>query len=174
MVKTEEEKRQYRLERYWKNPEKYRKRSRESAEKNKESRKKYQKKWREENREYIHLKRIENQEEIKKKRDIKKKEIKTTVMAHYSKKLSNSDVPCCNCCGENQFLIFLTIDHIKGWKNYHEPDLSHRKGAKRLGGKELYRYLQKNNFPSGYQVLCMNCNAAKSENEVCPHQRSTK
>jgi hypothetical protein len=85
-------------------------------------------------------------------------------MKHYSKKLSNSEIPSCNCCGENQFLIFLTIDHIKGWKNYNE-------GPKRLGGKDLYRYLQKNDFPEGYQVLCMNCNSAKSDDEVCPHQR---
>ena len=116
----------------------------------------------------------EKREDIKKKRDAKRLEIKLDVFSHYSKKLSNSTIPCCNCCGENKFLIFLTIDHVKGWKNYNEPDLSKRKGSKRLGGNQLYRYLQKNNFPSGYQVLCMNCNSAKSDNEVCPHQRSKK
>ena len=136
--------------------------------------KKYQKEWRKNNQKWIEKYKGENREEYNKKNVSRDKKIKNDVMVHYSKKLSNSDVPCCNCCGENQFLVFLTIDHIKGWKNYNEPDLSKRKGAKRLGGKELYRYLQKNNFPSGYQVLCMNCNSAKSENEFCPHQRSTK
>ena len=34
-------------------------------------------------------------------------------MAHYSKKLSNSDIPCCNCCGENQFLIFSSQQAIQ-------------------------------------------------------------
>ena len=102
---------------------------------------------------------------------IERRNQKTAVMAHYSKKLSNSDIPCCNCCGENQFLIFLTIDHIKGWRNSKETE---RRGGKRLTGKDLYHYLQKNNFPAGYQVLCMNCNSAKSDDEVCPHQRSDK
>ena len=109
----------------------------------------------------------EKREEIKKKRDAKRLEIKLEVLSHYSKKLSNSKIPCCNCCGENKFLIFLTIDHIKGRKNYDE-------GPRRLIGKELYRFLQKNNFPKGYQVLCMNCNSAKSDNDKCPHQKRKK
>jgi hypothetical protein len=117
--------------------------------------------------EYQKKRREEKYDEIKKKRDAKRLEIKSDVFSHYSKKLSNSTTPCCNCCGENKFLIFLTIDHITGWKNYDE-------GPKRLVGKEMYRFLQKNNYPTGYQVLCMNCNSAKSDKGICPHQRSKK
>jgi hypothetical protein len=117
--------------------------------------------------EYQKKRREEQHDELKKKRDAKRLEIKLEVFSHYSKKLSNSNIPCCNCCGENKFLIFLTVDHIKGRKNYDE-------GPKRLVGKELYRFLQKNDFPVGYQILCMNCNSAKSDNNVCPHQRSKK
>ena len=113
---------------------------------------------------YQKKRREKKRDELKKKRDSKRHEIKFEVLSHYSKKLSNSRIPCCNCCGENQFLIFLTIDHIKSRKNYD-------KEPKNLVGKELYRYLQKNNFPRGYQVLCMNCNSAKSDGEFCPHQR---
>jgi len=90
--------------------------------------------------------------------------LKNDVLGHYSKKLSNSDIPCCNCCGEHEFLIFLTIDHITNRKN-----ATHKKG---LDGSGLYRYLQKNGYPSGYQVLCVNCNSAKSDSGICPHKRS--
>ena len=89
---------------------------------------------------------------------------KYELLSHYSKKLSNSDVPCCRCCGEHDFLVFLTIDHITNRKN-----VTHKK---RLGGFPLYRYLQKNGYPSGYQVLCWNCNSAKSDSGICPHKKS--
>ncbi len=92
--------------------------------------------------------------------------IKKEVFTHYSKKLSNSDIPCCRCCGEHEFLIFLTIDHITNRKN-----TSHRKG---LIGSGLYRYLRKNDYPLGYQVLCVNCNSAKSDSGMCPHERSNQ
>jgi len=92
--------------------------------------------------------------------------VKNQVLSHYSKKLSNSDIPCCNCCGEHDFLIFLTIDHITNRKN-----VTH---AKRLGGQKMYHYLRKNGYPLGYQVLCANCNSAKSDSGICPHKRSNK
>ena len=90
--------------------------------------------------------------------------VKEEVLGHYSKKLSNSDVPCCNCCGEHEFLIFLSIDHITDRKN-----VTHGKG---YTGTQLYRYLRRNGYPSGYQVLCINCNSAKSDSGICPHKRS--
>ena len=90
--------------------------------------------------------------------------VKEEVLGHYSKKLSNSDVPCCNCCGEHEFLIFLSIDHITNRKN-----VTHKKGD---AGQTLYRYLRRNGYPSGYQVLCINCNSAKSDSGICPHKRS--
>ena len=98
----------------------------------------------------------------KEKRDV----IKYDVLSYYSKKLSNSDIPCCRCCGEDEFLIFLTIDHIENRKN-----ATHKKN---LAGQNMYRYLRKNGYPSGYQVLCVNCNSAKSDSGVCPHKRSSK
>ena len=96
---------------------------------------------------------------------IKKLELKKEVFSHYSKKLSNSDIPCCNCCGDNKFLIFLSIDHIKG-----RDDLSDKE--KNLTGNELYVHLKRNNYPPEYQVLCINCNSAKSDFDECPHKRS--
>ena len=105
-----------------------------------------------------------NRLELSKKTKERNLKVKEEVLGHYSKKLSNSDVPCCNCCGEHEFLIFLTIDHITNRKN-----ATHKKG---LVSTKLYRYLQKNGYPSGYQVLCWNCNSAKSDSGICPHKRS--
>ncbi len=72
----------------------------------------------------------------------------------------------CACCGETN-IVFLTIDHING------GGVQHRRAIKNKGGVNFYHYLAKNNFPSGYQVLCFNCNAAKSILGQCPHQRQT-
>jgi len=143
MVETEEERRQRLRERYWKDPEKYRKQAREYAEKNKEARLAYRVKNRKKINAHNRLYREANRDTENAKSVARDRKIKTAVMAHYSKKLSDSDIPCCNCCGENQFLIFLTIDHIKGWKNYNEPDLSKRRGSKRLEVKDFIATFKK-------------------------------
>ena len=97
---------------------------------------------------------------------------KYRVMAHYSKIQSNSDVPCCACCGENEFLIFLTIDHITGRKNTDD----FTKSGTKLGGNPMYSKLEKRGFPDGYRVLCLNCNCAREHQpgKVCPHQRNKR
>ena len=70
----------------------------------------------------------------------------------------------CNCCGESN-LVFLEIDHMNN-------DAMRRvlKGEPRKGPK-LYRWLIKNEFPDGFQVLCRNCNWGKWRCGTCPHQR---
>jgi len=92
--------------------------------------------------------------------------IKYQVFSVYSKRLSKSKVPCCACCKkfkQKKFLIFLTIDHIKPLK----PLTTKRK---RVTGVNLWRYLRRKKYPHTFQVLCMNCNAAKSDLKTCPHQ----
>ena len=84
----------------------------------------------------------------------------------YSKRHSNSDVPCCRCCGENSFIEFLTIDHIEG--RTHLP-----KEQKDLTGNHLVSWLTRNNCPEGFQILCWNCNVAKGDKE-CPHLEMKK
>ena len=111
-------------------------------------------------KEYVKKHRLE----LNKKTSERNLKVKHEVLSHYSKKLSNSDVPCCNCCGEHEFLIFLSIDHITNRKN-----ITHKKGD---AGQTLYRYLRRNGYPSGHQVLCFNCNSAKSDSGICPHKRS--
>lgn len=67
----------------------------------------------------------------------------------------------CKCCGETEPFV-LTIDHISGGGGLHARELGG------LGGK-LYEWLIKANFPTGFQVLCFNCNVGKYRNKgTCP------
>lgn len=82
--------------------------------------------------------------------------MKMQVFLHYS-----NGVIQCACCGELE-IKFLSIDHIEGRKKFN-----HGKG---FGGVKLYNWLIKNNFPDGFQILCINCNWAKGIYKICPHQ----
>jgi hypothetical protein len=79
------------------------------------------------------------------------------VLWHYSNHTMR-----CACCGEST-LEFLTIDHTDG------DGATHRKEIGAGSHTTVYRWLRKNNYPPGYQVLCMNCNAAKAWHGKCPH-----
>lgn len=57
---------------------------------------------------------------------------------------------------------FLIIDHIDGGGTKHRKEVG--KGA------AFYRWLEKNNYPLNFQVLCMNCQFGKRICGVCPHQ----
>ena len=92
----------------------------------------------------------------------KQLELKLKVFKYYSKKDSNSNIPCCACCDENLSHKFLTLDHKNGRKSMgHSPN---------FGGKDLYNWAVKHKFPDGLQVLCWNCNEAKEYGD-CPHQK---
>lgn len=80
--------------------------------------------------------------------------IKFNILSHYGGE--------CACCGETRW-EFLTIDHING------NGTEHRKVVGQ--GTKFYRWLIKNNFPSDYQVLCMNCNWALGKWGYCPHNQ---
>lgn len=81
---------------------------------------------------------------------------KMEVLSHYS-----NGKPICKCCGESIF-EFLCIDHINGGGKEHR---------KQVGNGHFYRWLRKNNYPKGLQVLCHNCNMAKGFYGFCPHRR---
>lgn len=68
----------------------------------------------------------------------------------------------CACCGESE-LVFLAIDHIDN------DGAEHRRESGMGKGPRAYRWLRDREYPSGFQVLCHNCNYAKSRG-VCPHQ----
>lgn len=74
----------------------------------------------------------------------------------------------CACCGETQ-KEFLSIDHIRndGYEMF-------KKGI-HPRGTGFYIWLCKNNFPEGFQVLCMNCQFGKKHNNgVCPHMEGVE
>jgi len=70
----------------------------------------------------------------------------------------------CKCCGETR-KEFLTIDHIYGDGNKHRREMGF------LSSDMFYRWLRQNNYPSGFQVLCFNCNCGKGTYGTCPHNK---
>jgi hypothetical protein len=68
----------------------------------------------------------------------------------------------CACCGVDNY-EFMAIDHIHGNGN------KHRKDNKTGGGQQFYRWLKKQNYPSGFRVLCHNCNMSYGLYRYCPH-----
>ena len=71
----------------------------------------------------------------------------------------------CACCGETE-TKFLTPDHI------HGGGTAHWRKRKTVG---IYIDIIREGFPRNkYQILCMNCNWAKSVYGVCPHACGNK
>ncbi len=65
----------------------------------------------------------------------------------------------CACCGEKRFEL-LSIDHIKGGGTAHRREI----------GPDIYPYLRARKYPSGYRLLCMNCNFTIGKLGFCPHK----
>ena len=76
--------------------------------------------------------------------------------------------PVCVCCGERH-LEFLSIDHINGQGSLHRRQIAEERGKSYRSGQKFYDWLKQNNFPTGFQVLCFNCNFAKGHFDKCPH-----
>lgn len=90
------------------------------------------------------------------KRDKYKLRIKREVLEFYGGR--------CFCCSEAD-LMFLTIDHV------NDDGYKHRKELGGKSGLSFYLWLRRNDYPSGYQVACWNCNCARRlNNGICPHQ----
>ena len=97
------------------------------------------------------------------------KENRLKVLQYYSKRLSKSNIPCCNCCGLNSHIELLTVDHIAGRQEMDsEPELKKLKYMSKLSGTALVIWIIKNNFPKGFQILCHNCNQTKGYYGKCP------
>jgi hypothetical protein len=100
------------------------------------------------------------------------------ILQYYSKNLSHSVIPCCNCCGENSEIDFLAIDHIAGRKQMDsESELVKLGYESKFKVGKLQKFILDNNFPKGFQILCHNCNHAKSvpkNKNICPHETARK
>jgi len=99
------------------------------------------------------------------KRRRQRMDTKIMVLTGYSK-----GTPKCACCG---FLNLdgLGIDHIDGRKS-----MGH---SKEFGSDDLRmdckrQYKKTGKWPEGLQVLCHNCNGAKRDLAVCPHQNGNE
>ena len=75
---------------------------------------------------------------------IRNQKLKFEVLCHYG----NGLLKCLQCSETD--IHCLSIDHIYGGGTKHRKRMG-------LTGNKFYRWLQKNNYPSGYQTLCMNC-----------------
>lgn len=94
------------------------------------------------------------------------KRLKLRVMAKYGGAI-------CACCAE-KCLSMLTIDHINNDGAKHRKEIGNvyefAKG-KRAIVADFYRWLERNEFPTGFQVLCYNCNLSKYRNKgICEHK----
>lgn len=162
-LKNEGENRKYHKEymKKWRkdNPDKYygkpyserREYHREYFRRNKEKLSARKKKYYQDNKEYFKQKSLEHYEKNKEKKRIKWQQLRKQVISHYGE--------ICACCGESR-IEFLAIDHI----NNNGAD--HRKSIT----TSIYRWLEKNNYPDGFQILCHNCNLSKAFYGYCPHQ----
>ncbi len=97
--------------------------------------------------------RTANAEKIKQVSKKWREAVKNRIFNHYGRS--------CVCCGESHF-EFLVIDHINGGGN------KHRKILGRLG-TAFYKWLENQNFPVEYRVLCHNCNQSLGCYGYCPH-----
>jgi plasmid maintenance system killer protein len=79
---------------------------------------------------------------------IHNRKIRLEVLRHYS-----NGKPKCVKCGIEDTRC-LSIDHING------NGAEHRKELKKLR-TNIITYLRKNNYPDGFQILCMNCQFIK-------------
>lgn len=88
---------------------------------------------------------LKHMEEVKKRHsEYHKKyrvEIRFKVLLYYS----NGSMKCAKCGYSD--MRALSIDHINGGGNQHRI---------KTGYGDSYHWLLKNNYPEGYQVLCMN------------------
>jgi hypothetical protein len=74
--------------------------------------------------------------------------LKLKVVTYYG-----NGICACVKCGFSDIRA-LTIDHINGEGHKHRKDSSIR-------GNHVYLWLKKNNYPEGFQTLCMNCQMIK-------------
>jgi predicted restriction endonuclease len=92
-----------------------------------------------------------HKDKIKNDKKQERIDIRDKVLSHYGN--------VCACCGE-KIRTFLSIDHIDGGGYRHR---------KTVPANYLYKWLIKNNFPDGFQLLCRNCNWGKHIYGACPH-----
>lgn len=156
------DKRDYLLEQrrknYYMNPEPHRERARKFAAREdlKAHRKEYLKKWLAANQDKV--------KECTKRYAERRRTLRRKSMAQLREQVIQAYGGKCTCCGEKQ-IKFLALDHIHNDGNVHRAELGSSTG--------VYFWARRNGYPKDkLQVLCHNCNMAKSCYGICPHQES--
>ncbi len=86
--------------------------------------------------------------------------VRIEVLTHYS-----AGTLVCGCCGYSG-INFLSIEHDNGGGTQHR---------KKIGtGNAIFHWLKRNSFPSGYSVLCHNCNFSKGIYGFCHEKELLK
>jgi len=106
------------------------------------------------NRKYSKVYRQENKEQIEAVRQTWRSKLRIDVLTYYG----NGKLACV-ACGENR-LPCLSIDHINNEGAKERREIKPKRG-KRFSGMDFYSWLKHNNYPLGYQTLCMNCQWVK-------------
>lgn len=93
---------------------------------------------------------------------------KMLVLSHYGV----AGVCRCVICGESR-IACLSLDHLSGEGHSDRQRLAEEHNSDKSRGcsaHQMYSYVINNNFPDGYQTLCMNCQFVKrAENKEYYH-----
>ena len=122
---------------YQANPEQIREKNRRWAQANPEQTREHRRRWAQANPEQIRA---------------KEQRLRDRVLDHYGR--------ACACCGATENL---TVDHVTGGGSAHRMELFRRD----MGGVPFYRWLVRNGFPDGFQILCLPCNSSKGTGGRC-------
>jgi len=125
---------------------------------NREIEKRRYQKHKEKRKQFIYAYMGKNKVAMARKARLMKAKRKERVLTYYG-----NGVCACTRCGFVDIRA-LTIDHINNNGNVQ------RKKTGCHGGEKMYRWLENNNFPKGYQTLCMNCQWIKrAEHLITQH-----
>lgn len=97
--------------------------------------------------------RKKNKDKIRLYAKTRRRQIKNDILEHYGKQ--------CILCGFSDIRA-LQIDHINNNGAEERKSLG---GGQNFSGWRFYEYLIKQNYPTGYQTLCANCNMIKQLGE---------
>jgi hypothetical protein len=123
-------------------------RHQENKEKENQIGREYYQKNKEKKLERTHNYQHKNASMISAQKSTRNKAAKADALTHYG----NGKIACVKC-GFNDIRA-LSIDHIDG-------SGADKRKERRSTGVNLYGWLKRNNYPEGFQTLCMNCQAEK-------------
>lgn len=116
----------------------------------------YWQRWRKENLERRRIYALAHRDRKSQVARERRRRERAAVLEHYG-----GTPPSCGCCGEGR-PEFLALDHING---------GGRQERKRVGHATFWSWLIRQGFPTGYRVLCHNCNMSHGFFGYCPHER---